>query len=292
MTRAKRQPISKPVETEVLTKSRRRCCLCYGLHGDISEKNGQIAHLDQNRSNNKPDNLAWLCFNHHNSYDSQSSQGKGLTKSEVKTYRKQLWAAIAQERHSSPHPRTKTELEKRSVKLQVTATLSLESTDTKHGLLVIKALNTGTKIARVRRVAVLLAPTGLIIGGRPLTPDSSELNIGQKNAVVQIHGDDDIHEWHQVLNFKPNFEVHEKAGERYGKGYVELTSGGKIKFEFLLLSDSAWNFLTAPIAPVFDNKMGHKCSRCGFIFLISADTKTISCPQCKQVDEVKLKNKG
>jgi len=255
------------------------------LNGDLSQKEGQIAHLDQDRSNHSPDNLAWLCFVHHDGYDSKRSQGKGFTEREVKTYREQLWGAIAQNRHLIQ----RTELEKRNVKLQVTASLSLESTDTRHGLLTINALNSGTKVARIRRVAVLLAPEGLRMGGGTLTPVSSELNIGQKKAVVQIEGDDDMHEWQQVLKFKPPFEVHEKAGERYGKGYVELTSGGKLEFEFRLLPDSAWSLLTAPITPVFDNKAGHKCSRCGLVFLKQADATTVSCPRCKQVDDLKPK---
>jgi hypothetical protein len=289
MKRDRRQPIPKTVETEVLTKSLRRCCVCYGLDGDISQKDGQIAHLDQDRSNHRPDNLAWLCFDHHNSYDSQSRQGKGFTEREVKSYREKLWEAIAQNKHLRQYPRPKTELENRSVRLEVTASLSLESTDTRHGLLTIKALNSGTKVARIRRVAVLLAPLGQTMGGRTLTPDSSELNIGQKQAVVQIEGDDDMHEWQQVLNFKPHFEVHERAGERYGKGYVELTSGEKLEFEFQLLPDSAWSLLTAPIAPVFGNKAGHRCSRCGFVFLKQAEATTVTCPRCKQVDDLKPK---
>ena len=183
----RRQPIPKSVETQVLTKSLRRCCLCYGLNGEISQKEGQIAHLDQDRSNHRPDNLAWLCFAHHDSYDSQRSQGKGFTEREVKTYREQLWGAIAQKGHLSQYPKLKAELENQSVKLEVTASLSLESTDTRHGLLTIKALNSGTKVARIRRVAVLLVPEAQTIGGSTLTPVSSELNIGQKQALSLIH---------------------------------------------------------------------------------------------------------
>jgi rubrerythrin len=115
------------------------------------------------------------------------------------------------------------------------------------------------------------------------------LNIGQKQAVVEIEGDDDMHEWQQVLNFMPHFEVHEREGERYGKGYVELTSGKQIEFEFLLLPDSAWSLLTAPIAPVFGNKAGHRCSKCGFVFLKQADATTVTCPRCKRVDDLKPK---
>src|ERR1700722_4706764 len=57
-----RPKIPKNVETELLLKSRRRCALCFGLRGDRLEKPGQIAHLDQDRSNNVIGNLCWLCL--------------------------------------------------------------------------------------------------------------------------------------------------------------------------------------------------------------------------------------
>lgn len=94
-----RQPIPKNVETEVLTKCRRRCCLCFSLSGDLSEKPGQIAHLDDDPSNNVPDNLVYLCLVHHDRYDGRTSQSKGLTIQEVKAYRKSLWEAIEQKLH-------------------------------------------------------------------------------------------------------------------------------------------------------------------------------------------------
>ena len=161
-----------------------------------------------------------------------------------------------------------------SIKLEVTASLALENSDTRHGLLTIKIIF-GHK------------PVFELIKGNAIVPVSSELNIGQKQAVVNIEGDEDMHEWQQVLRFKPNFEVHEKEGERYGNGYIELTSGKKVEFEFLLLPDSAWDLLTAPIAPIFDGKMGHKCSHCGFIFLTQANIITATCPKCKAVDDLK-----
>jgi hypothetical protein len=89
-----RKPISKQVETNILLTSRRRCCICFGLNRDTSLKNGQIAHLDHDNSNNAESNLAFLCFDHHNEYDSRSSQKKGLTVSEVKVFRQELVTAL------------------------------------------------------------------------------------------------------------------------------------------------------------------------------------------------------
>ncbi len=90
----RRPKISKAVETEVILKSGRRCALCFGLHGDPSEKPGQIAHLDHNRTNNAVDNLCWLCLSHHDQYDTTTSQTKGLTEREVKSYRDALYSAL------------------------------------------------------------------------------------------------------------------------------------------------------------------------------------------------------
>lgn len=85
----------------MLEQSRRRCALCFFFHGDLSEKRGQIAHLDDDRSNSAEDNLAFLCLDHHSLYDTTTSQHKGYTIDEAKKARQQLYAAVAQERHFS-----------------------------------------------------------------------------------------------------------------------------------------------------------------------------------------------
>lgn len=85
-----RPPIQKSTETEVLVRSRRRCCLCVFLNGDLSVKQIQIAHLDHNCENNNPENLVALCLLHHDEYDSRRSQSKGIQISEVKYYRGEL----------------------------------------------------------------------------------------------------------------------------------------------------------------------------------------------------------
>jgi ribosomal protein L15E len=45
---------------------------------------GQIAHVDHDATNNDPDNLVWLCLDHHDQNDSRTSQSKGLTISELR----------------------------------------------------------------------------------------------------------------------------------------------------------------------------------------------------------------
>jgi len=90
----KRRRLSSTAEVQVLSMSRRRCAICYGLLGDTGIKDGQIAHLDRNRNNNDIDNLCFLCLNHHNTYDAKMLQAKHLTVDEVKIYRMELYAAI------------------------------------------------------------------------------------------------------------------------------------------------------------------------------------------------------
>src|SRR5262249_4266127 len=81
-----RKRIPVQIEANVLLKSRRRCCICFGLHLDVGVKLGQISHLDRNRSNYAENNLAFLCLDHHTTYDSRTSQHKNFTIEEVKAY--------------------------------------------------------------------------------------------------------------------------------------------------------------------------------------------------------------
>lgn len=91
----RRKPISPKTQTLVLRQSRRRCCICFGLHRDDSVKKGQIAHLDKDRNNNDPDNLAWMCLDHHDEFDSRPSQTKSFQLAEVKAYRAELYELYA-----------------------------------------------------------------------------------------------------------------------------------------------------------------------------------------------------
>jgi len=70
------------IQACVLTRSWRRCCICFGLNRDLDVKQGQIAHLDKNRDNHAIDNLAFLCLPHHDQYDSVTSQSKSFRPAE------------------------------------------------------------------------------------------------------------------------------------------------------------------------------------------------------------------
>lgn len=71
-----RSHIPTNIETSVLIRSRRRCALCYGLHGDDDQKDGQIAHINRNSNDSRLENLAFLCLQHHDQYDTHRSQSK------------------------------------------------------------------------------------------------------------------------------------------------------------------------------------------------------------------------
>lgn len=93
---AARATIPPGVIADVLVASRRRCCVCFALSNDSEEKRGQVAHLDRDASNSARDNLVFLCFDHHDQYDSRTSQSKGFTVEELTQYRAQLARFIAQ----------------------------------------------------------------------------------------------------------------------------------------------------------------------------------------------------
>ena len=69
------------------------CSLLSSATRNGSEE-GPDAHLDRRRSNSIPDNLAFLCLEHHSDYDSTTSQHKNYTIAEVKAARTALYAWI------------------------------------------------------------------------------------------------------------------------------------------------------------------------------------------------------
>jgi hypothetical protein len=99
MSKAPRKPTPPAIELTVLDQSRRRCTLCFHLKGDLSEKHGQIAHLDDNPANCVEDNLAFMCIEHHSLYDSTTRQHKNYTIQEAKTARARLYQAIGNGDH-------------------------------------------------------------------------------------------------------------------------------------------------------------------------------------------------
>ena len=86
-----RKRIPLDIEEALLTKCRRRCAFCYAFNDESpTGVQGQIAHINNDRADNREENLAWLCLNHHDQYDGKTSQSKGLTARELKHYKRRL----------------------------------------------------------------------------------------------------------------------------------------------------------------------------------------------------------
>lgn len=92
---ARRQRVSRSDETRLLVASQRRCCLCYYLFDSRAPRRGQIAHLNRNASDSNFDNLVWLCLEHHDEFDSRTSQSKGFTPHEIRVHRDRLYAELS-----------------------------------------------------------------------------------------------------------------------------------------------------------------------------------------------------
>jgi hypothetical protein len=92
---AVRKPILDQAQTNVLTKCRRRCCLCFWLDSIDDVVQGQFAHLDKNPAHSEEDNLAFLCLRHHDDYDSIPRLSKGLREKEVRHWRDELTREMA-----------------------------------------------------------------------------------------------------------------------------------------------------------------------------------------------------
>jgi hypothetical protein len=86
-----RKAIPDATQASILLKSRRRCCLCFWLKGEDEVKKGQLAHLDGDNENAAEDNLAFLCLEHHDEYDSIPRLSKGLREQEVRRWRDELY---------------------------------------------------------------------------------------------------------------------------------------------------------------------------------------------------------
>jgi len=107
-----RTRVSKTFEGEVLYASRRRCCLCVFLEERDETRQGQIAHLNRNPTDSRPDNLVFLCLEHHDAYDNTTSQSKGYSETEVRKWRDDLYAMNAVKRFKHlPQAPTDPELE-------------------------------------------------------------------------------------------------------------------------------------------------------------------------------------
>jgi len=89
---ARRKSIPTEIQNKVLIASTRRCCLCVFVDKRDEVRKGQIAHLNHNPADYRFENLVWLCFDHHDDFDSRTSQSKGFKTGEIRHYRDRLYA--------------------------------------------------------------------------------------------------------------------------------------------------------------------------------------------------------
>jgi len=90
---ARRRP-GADVETAVLVASHRKCCLCYYWDQHKGRRKGQIAHVNGKAHDSRFENLIWLCIEHHDEYDSRTSQSKGITAGELREFRDRLYKEL------------------------------------------------------------------------------------------------------------------------------------------------------------------------------------------------------
>lgn len=91
MTTKKKVTIPPATAGQVLYKSDYKCCVC-------NERGDHIHHLDSDTSNNNIDNLAFLCFPHHDLASLKGSLRKKLTKEAIIEFRKHHYQVIENRR--------------------------------------------------------------------------------------------------------------------------------------------------------------------------------------------------
>lgn len=93
-SKKKRVPIPEDRSDEILYLSDRTCCKCH-----IPKKPIQIHHIDEDPSNNDPQNLAVLCLECHDETQVSGGFGRKLTAGQVRRYR-DAWLQELRERRS------------------------------------------------------------------------------------------------------------------------------------------------------------------------------------------------
>ena len=151
-----RKAIPEDVQTRILLRSRRRCCLCFWLKGEDEVKKGQIAHLDGNHGNPTEGNLAFLCLDHHDEYDSTPRVSKGLREREVRQWRDELYKEMEYRfRSSRQHV-----AELKVIRFVRTHVSEEYSNYCAH----FRLRNTGEAEIRSPTVSIALPPDGLVFG--------------------------------------------------------------------------------------------------------------------------------
>jgi hypothetical protein len=93
MGRKPREKIPEDIAARVMFDSDRTCCVCRETRKEV-----QIHHIDEDPSNNSPENLAVLCFEHHDETQRKGGFGRKLNATQVRLYRDDWHKRIAQRR--------------------------------------------------------------------------------------------------------------------------------------------------------------------------------------------------
>jgi hypothetical protein len=88
-----REKIPQDLADDVLYKADHTCCKCRE-----AGKGVQIHHIDEDPSNNSPDNLAVLCFECHRLTQLRGGFGRQLSPGEVRRYRDDWYCRVEQHR--------------------------------------------------------------------------------------------------------------------------------------------------------------------------------------------------
>jgi hypothetical protein len=83
MIAERRKPTPQRVADEVLFKAHHTCCVCRTKGKDV-----QIHHIDCNRSNARPGNLAVLCLDCHSKVTGKRGFGRSYSPGEVRKYKR------------------------------------------------------------------------------------------------------------------------------------------------------------------------------------------------------------
>jgi hypothetical protein len=68
--------------------------MCWGLHNVDKVTDGQIAHLDRDRTNAAIENLVYLCLECHKVYDTKNNRVQSFTGGELSYYRDLLYRRL------------------------------------------------------------------------------------------------------------------------------------------------------------------------------------------------------
>lgn len=86
-----RTKVPPDIDAAVVYMSDFKCCIC-------QKKGDHTHHLDGNKNNNKIENLALLCFDHHNLAGLKNNLSKKLSKQAILKYREHYYQVVANER--------------------------------------------------------------------------------------------------------------------------------------------------------------------------------------------------